>query len=361
MGLSGRSKRLLARRVLGASAVAVGSLVLTLAVLVLGPRLAEGLPALGAATAQEFAYDDGVDEEAPAGAPAGAPAAEAERPVAAGPTPGDLLCASGEKTVQAWTGEMAVVADEAGHFALYGAPDPESGAPTRESYDLLRGCAPDGTFANVAGVAVGAPGAAVQVLAEGGAAAGTTKTETGALLTVYELPEGLTVSQELALVPGEMGAGALKIAYRVENASGEDQTVSLASVLAPALFVGPPGALNGSPFVSGALAEAGADPAVRTERDLLMRAGEVGPLEAPRPGAASDSSGFWTPGTTGDAPDVVSLAGWKGLRGDLLGHEARPDKTLPAGAALAARWEEHPVADGETLTFSQHYGLPPHR
>ncbi len=276
MGLSGRSKRLLARRVrgamraaervvLGASAVAVGSLVLTLAVLVLGPRLAEGPPALVAATAQEFAYDgdDRVeDEAAPAAAP-GPPAEEAPSPASAGPSPGDLLCASGRKTVHAHTGEMGVVADEAGHFALYGEPDPETGAPTRESYDLLRGCAPDGSFANLAGVAVGAEGealgeeAAMQVLAEGVLVVPTTKTETGSLVTVYELPGGTTVTQELVLVPGVGGAEALEINYLVENASGEDRTVSLASLLAPALFVGPPGPLNGSPFVSGALAEAG--------------------------------------------------------------------------------------------------------
>ncbi len=376
MGLSGRQKRLLARRargvmraaervVLGASALAGASLVLTLAVLVLGPRLLDGPPALETAIArEEFAY--GADDEAAAAAPAAA-SPDAAPPGAAGPSPGDLLCASGQKTVRAWTEGMGVVADEAGHFALYGAPDPETGGPTRDSYDLLRGYAPDGSFSNLAVVSVGEPGAgpgeraAEQVLAAGVSSVPTTKTETGALVTVYELPEGLTVSQELALVPGEGGAEALEVSYLVENASGEARSVSLATLLAPALFVGPPGALNGSPFVSGALAEAGADPAIRTERDLTSRAGEVGPLEAPRPGVASDSTGFWTPDPIGDPPDVVSLAGWKKLRSDPFGHEARPDQVLPPGASIAARWEEHPVADGETLMFSQRYGLPPHR
>ncbi len=58
---------------------------------------------------------------------------------------------------------------------------------------------------------------------------------------------------------------------------------------------------------------------------------------------------------------MVSLAGWKKLRGEPFGHVARPDKVLPAGAAIGARWEGHPVADGELIMFTQLYGLPPHR
>ena len=70
---------------------------------------------------------------------------------------------------------------------------------------------------------------------------------------------------------------------------------------------------------------------------------------------------LWTPDPLGDPPDVVSLAGWKKLRSDPHGYEARPDRTLPAASStIAARWEEHPVADGEALMFSQRYGLPPH-
>jgi len=293
---------------------------------------------------------------------AAAPVAEPAAPDAGVPSPEEVLCAPAEDLFYAWTGEAGLVADGSGHFALYGAPDPETGEPTRDSYDLLRGCARDGSFANVASVALG-EAAATQVLAEGAVSIRTFKTEAGALVTVYELPEGLTVSQELSLVPagGAGGGDALEIRYGVENASGETVRVSLASLLAPALFVGPPGATNGSPFVSATLAQAGADPAIRTERDLTLRAGEVGPLEVPRPGVASDSSGFWSPSSFGDAPDAVSLAGWKKLGSDPLGHEARPDRTLPAAAALAARWNERPIAPGETLSFAERYGFPPHR
>jgi hypothetical protein len=368
MGLSARSKRLLAWRmrralraaervVLGASAFAAASLVLTLAVLVMGPRLLDGPPALASATAEEVAYEGAPDLAAPGVAPAA--------PEAGGPSPGRILCAPEEELVYAWTDTMAVVADGSGHFALYGAPDPETGQPTRDSYDLLRGCTPDGSFVNLAAIAVAGSGggeeAAPQILSAGAESARTYKTEVGALVTEYALPGGLLVSQELGLVPGEGGAGALEIRYRVENASGETRSVSLASLLAPALFVGPPGAVNGSPFVSGTLAEAGVDPAIRTERALTLAAGEVGPVDAPRPGVASDSSGLWSPGPTGNPPDVVSLAGWASLRSDPFGYEAQPDVALPAAAALAARWSDRSVAPGEAISFSEWYGLPPHR
>ncbi len=283
------------------------------------------------------------------------------------PSPGEILCAPEEDLLYAWTEETGLIADGSGHFALYGAPDPATGLPTRDSYDLLRGCTQDGSFANLAAVATPDEGrdgeqSVGQVLAEGAVSSRTVKTQAGSLLTVYELPGGLTVEQELFLVPaGEAGgADALEIHYRVENASGEPTTASLASLLSPTRFVGPPGAMNGSPFVSGMLAEAGADPAIRTERDLTLEAGEVGPLNVPRPGGASDSSGFWSPGPLGDPPDVVSVAGWKELRAAPFAHEARPDWTLPLAAALAARWNDRPIAPGETLTFTERYGFPPH-
>ncbi len=61
-----------------------------------------------------------------------------------------LLCAPQDALVYSTRERVAVAADRAGHFTLYGGADPRSGKPTNDSYDLLRDCSPELSFANSA-------------------------------------------------------------------------------------------------------------------------------------------------------------------------------------------------------------------
>lgn len=287
--------------------------------------------------------------------------------VALGPDPQQLLCSPGDELLYAGGDGVAFAADPNGHFAFYGIPDPETGRPTRDSYDLLRGCSAGLSFANLTQVEVQGPLATDRdMLGNGRVARPTRRLADGSLVTVHEPSQGLRVTQKLSLV-GRQSGGArdtLRISYRLRNFSDEPTelvrgmrnepiTVSLASLIAPPLAV--VGRDDSGLPTEDVFALPGEEAGVRNER--AYGAGEIPEkLRAPRPGAASDASGTWAPGAEGPAPDRLVLGGWLKLSADPLAYDV-PDPAAPLAenAAISARWSGIELAPGEELTVSHTY------
>jgi hypothetical protein len=247
--------------------------------------------------------------------------------------------------VVSWDGDLAVAADRAGSFWLYGLPDPETGHPTERSYDVLVACTNERLPANQAALSVS--GGGTERAGPGALARPTERQSDGTLKTVYAFSGAITMEQRLS-VEGE----DLVISYRVTNRSDAARRISLRSVLTP-----PEGGLLDPAFVAPASYNAAERPfGMRIWRETRIPSTEVGPVEVPRRGAPSDSSGRWGP-ASGPEPDLLAFAS----SGELLSGPfafAPEGARLPPASSMAAYWLGARLAPGEDLTLSERYETP---
>jgi hypothetical protein len=238
-----------------------------------------------------------------------------------------------------------VAADRAGSFWLYGLPDPETGRPTEHSYDVLVACTNERLPANQAALSVS--GGTTEPAGPGALARPTERQGDGTLETVYAFTGAITLEQRLS-VEGE----DLVISYRITNRSDAARRVSLRSVLTP-----PEGGLLGPAFVAPSSYNAAERPfGMRIWRETRIPSAEVGPVEVPRRGAPSDSSGRWGP-ASGPEPDLLVFA----PSGELLSGPfvfVTEGTRLPPASSMAAYWLGVTLAPGEGLTFSERYETP---
>lgn len=267
---------------------------------------------------------------------------------------GELLCSAQEDLLYLKGAAVAVAADRGGHFTFYGLPDPDTGRPTTDSYDLLRDCSPDLSFANLTSVDV--EGSVVPL--QGYDTSERTRRDGDSLVTAYHSVGGLRVTQRLSLSTGAGGRkDVLEISYEAHNVSGSDLEFSLSSVLAPPLAGRIPKDHDeqAKREVFGIRDLPGpAGPNVRNEQALSGK-GLPPYVLVPRRAAASDSTGRWTPGETGPAPDRMVMAGWLGLSAEPFGYEPRLAYPLPPNAALAVQWRNVKLGAGETVSLSERY------
>ena len=279
-----------------------------------------------------------------------------------GPRPGDapLLCGPQNALVYSSKERVALAADRAGHFTLYGGADPRSGRPTDDSYDLLRDCSPELSFANSTTLRVdgGEPepaGAENNVVR-------TREAGDGALETVYRFGGGIEMTQDLRLVDEKGPDGpALEISYRLANRAEQTRTVGLRSLFNPPIWAPAPDrpayrapAVGERPVPEGGRKNG----RIVTERSMLGEEARF-PFYVPRRGAASDPSGRWEPGAEGPPPERITFAGsLRFLRAPFF-YEARLGYVLPPNSAFAAYWTDLSVEPGQEVTVSHRYVADP--
>ncbi len=316
-----------------------------------GTAALEGQASQRAAAASDARTQDRPDPRTGKGGPAAPVVPEGS------PRPGDapLLCAPQDELLYSSRERVAVAADRAGHFTLYGGADPRSGRPTDDSYDLLRDCSTELSFANSTTLRVdgGEPetaGAENNVL--------TTREADDALRTVYRFGGGIEMTQNLRLVDQEgFGGPALEISYRLANRAQEPRTVGLRSLLNPPIWAPAPGrpAYQAPVLAERPVPEGGRkNGRIVTERTMLGEEAQA-PFSVPRRGAASDSSGRWEPGAEGPPPNRITFAGaLRFLRAPFF-YEARLGHLLPPNSAFAAYWTGLRLKPGQQLTLSHRY------
>jgi hypothetical protein len=266
------------------------------------------------------------------------PSGEARPVVPDGLRPGEapLLCAPQDALVYSTRERVAVAADRAGHFTLYGGADPRSGRPTNDSYNLLRDCSPELSFANSAMLRVDGrepepAGAENNVLR-------TREADDGALATVYRFGGGIEMTQSLGLVDEEGPRGpALEISYRLANRAEETKTVGLRSLLNPPIWASAPDrpAYRAPVLAERPVQEGGRkNGRIVTERTMLGEEARA-PFYVPRRGVASDSSGRWEPGVGGPPPAGSPSRG-------RCGSSARRSCMRPASATSCRRTRPSP-------------------
>lgn len=279
-----------------------------------------------------------------------------------GPRPGDapLLCGSQDALLYSSRERVALAVDRAGHFTLYGGADPRSGRPTEDSYDLLRDCSPELSFANSTALRV--DGGEPELAGTQTNAIGTRKAQDGALATVYRFGGGIEMTQSLRLVD-EKGPGgpALAISYRLANRTEETRIVGLRSLLNPPIWAAAPDrpAYRAPVIADRPVREGGRkDGRIVTERTMLGEEARA-PFYVPRRGAASDSTGRWEPGAGGPPPDRITFAGsLRFLRAPFF-YEARLGHVLPPNSAFAAYWTDLRLDPGHEITLSHRYVAHP--
>lgn len=269
---------------------------------------------------------------------------------------------------------LAVAADREGRFAFYGLPDP-SGKPTTDSYDLLRGCNGENfSPLNSASLRVADPDAMTsyyggsyaegegEVLVANGedAIVEETRLENGALVTAYRFGGGITLTQtlKLARTDGSDAANALQIAYRLENASPEARKVGLRSLLVPTAAAGRLPHFYAT-ALEGRAPAGGGGPEVEKERVLFAVTRQVGPVYAPREGAASDAGGVWRPDQGARTPDRVTFAEPRQFERWRFVYDIRPDWPLGDEPALAAYWLDEDLPAGSSRSFAHSYAAEP--
>jgi hypothetical protein len=265
-----------------------------------------------------------------------------------------------------------VLADPAGRFRFYGAPDPATGQPGRDSYDLVRGCAAVEAaivHLNPVRVGVGSPGDA-RVLGPETIAEKTreARPESGPVLTTtYRLPGGLSVTQTLAVVRVEgrfassKAPDTLRASYRLENGTTRALTANLSAVLAPAR--GPNTEQNsGVPYFANHPADGPGRVGLRpigavpvTSATVLRGARSEVPEEVivPRPGATATATSYWRP--VGAAPDLLVFAS----AGELAAGAPLPVDSggaLTDSSAFAALWRGLEIPARGSRTVSYEYG-----
>ena len=262
---------------------------------------------------------------------------------------GTTLCAhaarGADPSVVSWDRNLALAADRAGSFWLYGLPDPETGRPTNRSYDVLVACTNERLPANQAALSVS--GGGPERAGGGTLARPTEKQRDGTLKTVYVFSDDITMEQRLSM-EGE----DLMISFRLTNRSAATRRVSLRSVLSP-----PERSLLAPAFVAPASYNAAERPfGMRIRHETRIPSAEVGPVEVPRRGAPSDSSGRWGPASAPE-PDLLAFApSGKLLSGPFV--FVPEGARLPPASSMAAYWLGVTLAPGEDLTLSERYETP---
>lgn len=287
------------------------------------------------------------------GPPYDRPAANKDRP------PDQLLCSAPERLSTINTNGLAVAADPDGHYTLYALPEAETGLPSRNSYELLRGCLPKRIFANTTDIKTAGSDEAGS--GQRDPASGESATKTGAsnvkhptrritsdtgsqLVTTYEVDDKLNLTQRL-----ELQAGKLKIVYGLENKSDEPTSVTLRSLLSPT-------PASPGQDVLFELPNAGTKDGVR--RDTVVSnevASRTNNVWAPRPAAASDSTAVWRP-AVGPQPSKIVFAGFHRLNSGPFDYDASDRYPLPPNASMAIYWKGLSIGPGETVTVGQTYG-----
>lgn len=280
-----------------------------------------------------------------------------------------LLCSTGRVHVLRVADQLAVAADESGHFTLYEAPDPKTGAPTSDSNELLRDCAPELAHYNLTTVETNAGSTTL------GSETVSTKTKLQkvgsgplgrALVTEHKLDSGLSVTQTLSLarrssnrISNRISNGGFEL--RISHAIKADSStggLAVRQLLAPALqnrtaegeetrftVPGLKGRMNGE--------------RVPYEAVLARSRGEIPKaILAPRPAAATDSTSTWR--STGDLkPSHVTFAGWKDLTKTPGPYGIRLAWPLPPDAALAVEWRDLDLEGQDPTVLRQSYGPSP--
>jgi len=260
-------------------------------------------------------------------------------------------CRPGEGQKRSWNGTLGVAADASGRFSLYGLPDAEDGRRTEDSYDVvLLSCsvAARGALPPRGGVSVHVSGERAQAAYGDGVLEPTRTAPDGSLVTRHLLAGGVSFEQRLSL-DGE----DLEVSYRLTNLSESRRRVSVRSVLTP-----PVAGNRGPHFVApGAYNEGtGRELGLAVGEERMLPAAEVGPVEVPRPGAASDSGGRWG-SSSWPAPDALVFA----ATGRLLSAPfvyAPGGRRLPASSSMAAYWLGERIPPGGTIRVSWRYETP---
>ena len=295
------------------------------------------------------------------------PQANANAPVSKDDPTRSRPCPASRAVAASKGAAVAVSADEAGRFRLYGAPDPQTGLSGRDSYDLIRGCAAAGTaIVRLNPVRVRPGGARASILGPDTVVRETReeRSDTGsALSTAYRIPGGLSVAQELSVVrvEGRFATSetpdTLRATYRLENETRRRLSASLSAVLAPPR--GPSTSEHsGVPYFANHPADGpgpvGAVP-VTAAAVLAAEDGHM-PKEVivPRPGAAASGTSYWRPLYAEAASDRLVF----GSAADLALGPALPvtaGEKLSDSSAFAALWEIE-IPPGGSRTVSYEYG-----
>lgn len=271
-----------------------------------------------------------------------------------------LLCSDPERLSILTGSGLAVAADPDGHYTLYALPDSQTGMPSKDSYELLRGCLPKKIFANE--TALKTTSAAGETNSGGkNPASGPSGTKAGAsnvkhptrriasdngpqLVTAYEVATGLRLTQRLGIQPGK-----LRIIYEVANTSDKPNTVELRSLLSPT-------PASPSQDVLFELPNGGQKD--RIERDTVIGndlASTITNIQAPRPAAASDSTAFWK-AAAGPQPSKIIFADFHRLNSGPFDYDAAGRYPLPPNASIAVYWKGLSLEPGESVTVEQTYG-----
>lgn len=320
-----------------------------------GGTAAEGPPRPHAEAAEDPRAHDRPNPKTDKGGDAAPVAPEGPRPA---DTP--LLCAPQDALFYSSREGAAVAADRAGHFTLYGGADPRSGRPTEDSYDLLRDCSPELSFANSTALRV--DGGEPELAGAENNVVGTREAQDGALETVYRFGGGIEMTQSLRLADEKGPKGpALEISYRLANRAEETKTVGLRSLLNPPIWAAAPDrpAYRAPVIADRPIREGGRkNGRIVTERTMLGEEARA-PVYVPRRGAASDSSGRWEPGAEGPPPARITFAGsLRFLRAPFF-YEARLGYALPPNSAFVAYWTGLRIEPGQELTLSHRYVADP--
>jgi len=254
-----------------------------------------------------------------------------------------LLCAPEEdlRRLMDPKTRVALAADEAGHFALYGGADAATGKITDDSYELLVGCLPQLAFTNYA--TVFAWGHAPERAGPANASRETSRSG-DSLLTRFALAGGVRLEQRLSL-----SGGALRARYRLKNGSTIRMSVSLRALITPPADTGPEGGPTPPRFFV-----ASQDGTVVVEREREIRGEDLKAVSALRHGAASDSSGRLVFGPT-RPPDVLTFAPTMDLSTSAFRYAPGPAWPLCAASSVAAYWLYEDLTPGEEVEFSYRY------
>lgn len=303
-----------------------------------------------------------------------------------------LLCVPPEEITYSWNKYLAVAADRAGRFTLYGSPDPATGRPTNDSYGLLDGCAPQFSSANYATLRIEGEDIGKGFVSDAGSSTlgaqttqnkGTNKgsSKGGRLSTTHRMPGAIGFTQILKLTnagnPREdsressPGRGSLQMIYKLTNNSNDRRTVSVRATMTPVAANEGAAVKYFRPATDGSRLAA----KITHERNLIAGAddttAQLGPLVAPRPGAASNSSGYWSSGSPRNkvgsarreavAPDRLTFASTPArlYTSPEFTYPVREGRTLGRGAPFAVYWMDVELDPGERVRLHHSYGFPP--
>jgi len=256
-----------------------------------------------------------------------------------------LLCAPEEdlRRLMDPKTHVALAADEAGHFALYGGADAATGKITDDSYELLVGCLPQLAFTNYA--TVFAWGHAPERAGPANASRETSRSG-DSLLTRFALAGGVRcASSRGSRSPG----GALRARYRLKNGSTIRMSVFLRALITPPADTGPKGRPTPPRFFV-----ASQDGTVVVEREREIRGEDLKAVSALRHGAASDSSGHLVFSPT-RPPDVLTFAPTMDLSTSAFRYAPGSAWPLCAASSVAAYWLYEDLTPGEEVEFSYCY------